>query len=289
MKKQLCLIIFILSLILSLVGCQKVLSTSTYSVENEVKKVTLEDTACDIVFKTTEEEKLYFEYSELENKYTYVITMNNQTGSLVIKRKDNRKGFMKGSFTTTPKTTVFVPKDSEIDLDIKCTTGKINLNDIKIKDATVNLTTGDITIDNIKGSGSFELKSTSGKIKLSNSEINDFSSDLHAGEYLVENSAFSEKIKLVGYASAVELKDIDSENINVEITTGDFEYKNAEVKKVLSVTVTTGDINVSLTGKKADYTVTKKTGMGEKEVVGSGPLIVNLVTTVGTVSVEYLK
>ncbi len=289
MKKQLFLILSIFVFVFALAGCKKALSTTTYNVETEVKKVTLEDSACDVTIKSTEEENLYFEYSEIEGKYTYVITMNNQTGSLVVRRKDSRKGFVKGTFTTTPKTIVYVPETYEIEIDVKVNVGNIKLEDVNLTSGKVELTSGNINIDDIETSGALELKSTAGNIEVSNSIINDFSSDLHSGSYDVKSSTFAEKVKLVGYASSVTLENITSDNINVEVTTGDVEYFNAEVKKALNITVTTGDIDISLNGKKSDYTLTKKTGMGENETIGVGAFAVNLSTTVGTINVTYLK
>ena len=288
MKKQILYIAGLLVFVLTLLGCKSALSTANFSTESEVKKITIEEIACDIEILPTDDSILSMEYSELKEKYTYVITMNNQTGSLVIKRKDNRKGFAKESFTNQARTTIYIPNDFEVELDIDCNAGSINIDDVNTKDIAIDLNAGDVKIRNIKSENKIDIKVQFGDITLNNVDTTELSCDLNAGNYEIQSCNFSEKMTIKGYAGDAELSDVKSPNNNIEITNGDVEYYYVEVLKTLNITVTTGDINISLTGKKADYTLTKNV-MGTTETVGSGSLIVNLSITVGRAEVTYLK
>ena len=290
MKKQGFLIALLILSMLVLVGCKKTLTTSTYQTESAVNKITFEDTVCDLEIKTTDESNLYFEYNELKETYTYTITMNNQTGSLVIKRKDNRKGFYKSNFNSTPKTTIYVPEEAEVELSIKVGTGNISVDGLKSKAMNIEASTGNISLLNITSSEECNITARTGNISITDSNISSFKSDItKAGNYEIDNSSFSDKLELIGYATKASLKGTTSNSITIEIKTGEVEFKNAEVLNILNITVTTGDIDVSLLGKRSDYTVTKKTGMGDNTVQGDGALIVNLTTTVGDINVEYLR
>lgn len=216
----------------------------TYEVEEDFVNIKIDTTTADIIFYPLKDGKCRVECHENE-RFKYDVSVNDKT--LTVKATDDRNWYDHIGFNLGfSKISVFLPETDYNLLDIKASTGDINITDkYTFKDISLKLSTGDVTLkylncENLSSTGS------TGDIRLKGVTVNN-------------------KLSLKRSTGDIEIKGSDALEIDIKTATGDVSgtllsdkifitESNTGTVKVPKTTsggrckikTTTGDINISI-------------------------------------------
>lgn len=205
-------------------------------------------------------EELSVEYYVNEN---IQITVAEENGVLKITEKNSDKIGLRWiyQFAKRPVMRIVLPKhseSSETTLRLKGYASNVAITG-RYSDATVEITAGDIAIDEASFQN-LSVVTTTGNILISDSEAKEISlrcttgnmvlSDIHTTVFTAKNATGN-----------LSVTDFVTERFESEATTGDVYFARLNAKRVKSK-VTTGNINGSLFGKVTDYTLNLKSNTG---------------------------
>ena len=215
MQKKIWLIIAVVFLIcgmgLFVFGMQNLgwdyweLSTSkyenhTYDVEEDFVNIKIDTTTADIIFYPLKDGKCKVECHENE-RLKNDVSVDNKT--LTVKETDDRNWYDRIGFNLgSSKISVFLPEREYNLLDIKASTGDINITDkFTFKNISLNLSTGDVNLKSLK--------------------CENLSSDGSTGDIKLKSVIANNKISLKRSTGDIELKGSDALEIDIKTSTGD--------------------------------------------------------------------
>ncbi len=232
-------------------------------------KIYLDLSSEDVVISSTEEDKLKVIESSsgtLEEKEKFTLTKEGNTISI---RKGNPNTvFNIFSFGhINRKIEVFIPKGYGKDLEVKLSSGNINIsNDITLRDVIMSQSSGNFNSRSSITANSISLRASSGNIKANNLLVKAYELDTTSGNIDIAALSGSGQIEVTSGNIAVGYKEIDesskvkasSGNISLTVPQGlSFEFQGK---------CTSGDINSSF-----DLSYKNKRGNDATVKVGNGP------------------
>lgn len=217
-------------------------------------KVDINSTVSDIIISKTNIDKPFISYSD--NK-KLPINYNVENDTLTIKQTGNktvtksaninflslrnliditRTGVIENSHTII----ISVPQDTDItSLKANLKSGDLDINNLSPDTATIELLSGELNLSNTTiNSGSADI--TSGDVELDNSSLKDFKLSITTGDIDLENSQAS--------------------NTSFDLNMGDFSADNMTFQNENSITMTTGDIDITLASKDLKVSMTNLLG-----------------------------
>ncbi len=217
--------------------------TNTYSVDEDFKNICI-DTDIDIInFEKSNSNECKIVCYETD-KTKHFAEVNEETLNIGI--NDERKWYdYIGIMTGNPKITVYLPESEYSALNIKSTTGIVEIpEDFAFGNIDVDVSTGTVKClapiaENIK------IRTTTGKITVSNTVVNSIDLDVTTGDILLSNIECSENVKINTTTGDSFFENIDCKNIEAIGTTGDIFLKNVLAKENFYIETDTGDIDIN--------------------------------------------
>ncbi len=160
------------------------------------------------------------------------------------------------------KLDVFIPDKIFDTLNVKCSSGDINISQIKAKKNTFELSSGDININDLNGN--LIANSSSGSINIKNIKGAEVNLRTSSGNTYIENLE-SEELNIKASSGDIKTDEIKSKNTSIKNSSGSVEINNLIGN--LYVELTSGDINVL-------YRELKDTAVKIKSSSGSTKLII---------------
>lgn len=156
----------------------------------------------------------------------YTSEMSEYNGTLIVKAP-TRKWYNWVFFRTDiPETVIKIPQNRIIDLNVKMNAGTVNLADGDYQSVDIEMHAGTLKTNNTACIGDFKCAISAGTVSFGTLSCNNFKANLSAG------------------------------TLGVNSLTAD----------VSSVKISAGSVNLSYTGAKAEYTITKKISAGSCNV-----------------------
>ncbi|MBQ8424931.1 MAG: DUF4097 family beta strand repeat protein [Clostridia bacterium] len=211
--------------------------TNSYEFTQEFNNLLINTSTADIDFQYSNDEKCKIIcYENKKEKHSTTI----ENGILSINCINEKKWYDYISlFSNNPKITVYLPKLESLNLEIKLSTGDINITDFTFENISISASTGDV-----KCSASSKKQT---KIHLS------------TGDIFIENS-MAENYDLVSSTGLIKLNNVVCSNeIKLKVTTGDNYLTNVNCKNIVS-TGSTGDINLNSVIATNNISITRNTG-----------------------------
>ncbi|MDO4488262.1 MAG: DUF4097 family beta strand repeat-containing protein [Eubacteriales bacterium] len=217
----------------------------------------------------------------------------------VLKITDTYDSFLNFTFTVeTPTITVFLPKseysklkiDSETgdvdipenfsfesidiklstgdvnmgsscrgDMDIKTSTGKIEVNDISADDVTLRTSTGSIKASGIKCGGEMNVDVSTGKCNLSDIVCESFYSTGSTGKVTLTGVKAQNRFSVERSTGDINIKGCDAENVHLKTATGDITGSLCTGKD-FSTDTNTGKVSVPESAGTGKCSVSTNTG-----------------------------
>ena len=107
------------------------------------------------------------------------------------------------------------------DLDIKGSTGNVNLDNDVLNNMKVETTTGNIKISNSKITNDLEITASTGNIDLTNVLSKTLNIKISTGRTKLNNVIIEKDFNMNGSTGNLILDGFDAENIYIELSTGD--------------------------------------------------------------------
>ena len=196
-------------------------SQSTYAVSEEFNNIKINSGEDDVVFKPSKTASVVCFDSE---KIKHIVSAEN--GTLNIDYDDMRKWYDYLIPSKSRIITVYLPLSQYDTIDIKVSTGDINIKDITCKDLNSSGSTGSITLENVLASDTLNIKSSTGDVRFINSD---------AGEITVKTSTGD----VTGTLKS-------GKEFITKTSTGDISVPDTKFGGKCTVTTSTGDIYIDI-------------------------------------------
>ena len=289
------------------VGCKDIKNTSLTR-EYDLSDKTFENFNIDVatsdvefVFTTDSTKKIV--YKETEKHYH---TEEVKDSTLYIKQEESIKWYERVfTFDFAPKkATIYLPiaeyKELKIlgstgdvkiphdftfnNLDIKISTGDVDLNCNVLNESKIQVSTGDVEIEEMNAKSLFVHRST-GDLSMKNVSVTDsIIIEGDTGSVDLENVT-SDSLKITSSTGNVKMKNVKTVNdINIKTSTGDIKFEDIDFKNG-EMKTSTGDVKGSLSSPKS---IDGHSGTGKeqyKKVSASGSLVVN--TSTGDIVINF--
>ena len=152
----------------------------TYIISDSVNSISIDASTQDITFVKSEngESRVVSEY-----KKGYGLEIKEENGTLKIEYPGNQKWHEKISLFSFGKNkiTVYLGKSQYSDIDIRCSTGDVNISSINCDDLEIKLSTGDITLKNVVAAD-FDIESSTGEVRFDGCDAGDISVKTSTGD-----------------------------------------------------------------------------------------------------------
>ncbi|MBQ6687097.1 MAG: DUF4097 family beta strand repeat protein [Bacilli bacterium] len=252
-------VVLVAGVILSSLTIDK-LEINEYEIKDSFKDIKILTNTADIEFALSDNSNALIVCEEQKNVIHQVNVIDN---TLLIEIDDNRKWHEHiGINFSTPKITVYLPKNEYGKLWVKSNTGDINIpNNFKFASIDILADTGNITTyasvyENLRiktGTGNvhveninankFDLSTTTGNLKVVNTKCKNLFSESDTGNIYLENVIASEKFIIETDTGDVKFKASDASDIFIETDTGNV-TGSLVTDKVIFAESDTGNIDV---------------------------------------------
>ena len=247
-----------------------ILKTASYDV---CEKIEVDITTEDMKIVPSSDDKINITYYE-NNLHKYTSNLKENTLSFEEIEQDNIFNFNIFNFFNNIEYPIIiaVPQSFIGTLDLEITTADVYIDiDNQLKDVEIELTTGDLTVKNLKADN-LNIELTTGDINVSNVSI---------------NNQYIQKIT----TGDSQIRNLKANVAKIKASTGDIEFNNIDANE-LYIEATTGDVEGRLNYKINEYTITSVTTTGSNNLpkyYKEGSKILNVKTTTGDVEVDFAR
>lgn len=257
--------------------------TNTYQIVEDFNKIEIDLTTTDIEFKpSTDGQCKLICYENVKEKHFFSVT----DGVLKITTVSNKKWYdYIHLFSASPKMTMFLPNLDSASLNVKISTGDIIIpanfcfesieilgstcnvkcNASTVNQTKINVTTGNILIENANAKN-YDLKVSTGDIKITNASCENFTSTGTTGEVKLNNLIASNKIFIKRGTGDIEFYKCDASELILKTSTGDVEGSLLTGKTFIAKT-DTGEIDIPNSTEGGKCEITTSTGDIEVNIV----------------------
>lgn len=202
----------------------------------------------------SEDDKLHIEYSQRE-KYRYYYDCKDGVATFTEKTAPfNIDHLIKFYFGGKPATKIYVPASMNQELNIKLSSGTLDMKtaNITVKEVTIRASSGDINLSNLTVEGVANIKVTSGDIQIA-------------------DSVFETALNIKSSTSDTKTTKVRANAINLDSSSGDWSIGLIGDKSEYSVDAEISSGNITIEGQGAAITTREdlKWGEGKKKIKSS--------------------
>ena len=214
--------------------------TNGYEINENYSNISVKTKTADITFKPSENGEtsvLCFE----EKKLKHVVTVENDT--LVIDNRDNRKWYdYIGINIGNPKITVYIPEGEYSALSVKSNTGDVKIpKEFKFQSMNLSGSTGDVYCK-ASASENINIKLSTGHINLEDINVGELKLYVSTGDINVNSLKCDRKLEADVSTGKTRLTDVICDNVISKGDTGDIALYNVRAKDSFAITRDTGDV-----------------------------------------------
>lgn len=213
--------------------------TNTYDISEDFKDISIVADTADIEFVLSEEASVVC-YEEKNSKHKVEV----KDGTLVIEIDHKKQWFENiGINFGSPEITVNIPKGEYGNLTVNLTTGDVEIPEcFSFEGIDVKTTTGDVEL--LSGSaGDVKLKTTTGDISVEETSAVSLDLSVTTGEVFMESVKCEGDIKISVSTGRTELDDVACENLISNGTVGTLDLSDVRADSKFSIKRTTGNVN----------------------------------------------
>ncbi len=217
--------------------------TASYEVGEKFKNISIVSNTADITFIVSDNDTTLVECCE-GAKEKHSVEVKDDT--LIIKIQDTRKWYeyIGISFSTT-KITVSIPKGEYGTLNIKSSTGNVNIPDsFKFKSIDIIESTGNVT-NLASTSGDINIKTSTGDIHLDKASARCISLTVTTGKISLGNTDCQGNIAVNVSTGKADLSNVKCKNLTSNGTTGSITLQNVIASAKFFIERDTGDVKIT--------------------------------------------
>ncbi len=290
MFKKTLIILFSLGLIFTLVGLilakgnvGAVLYSFVDDQEYELIEKQGEDLITEIQLDLTSSNVVFHHYEGSGYKIDYYESKNNRKiltvtdGVLKLKNELNIFNLSFFSFNTTSAkvkaVNVYIPSSFSGPVNVKVTSGKINLTNFDLISLNAAITSGSALLENLNITNDLTISNTSGNIRINNITAANLSANAVSGGIYLDNIVISENTFLTATSGVISVENSTVPKLTANMTSGSIKVLDSISDQVV-VKNTSGKITVRIYGNPDDYTIKTKSTSGtvyfQDYKIGSG-------------------
>ena len=256
--------------------------TNTYIIDDEFDSISLKTNTADISFLPSDSgECKAVCYEEANRKHSVEV----KDGTLNINLTDERKWYEYiGINIGAPEITVYLPKKEYTSLQIKESTGDIQITeDFKFERVDVSTSTGDIKVKNISANN-LNLSVSTGKVTVSDVNcLGDIKVKVSTGKTDLENITCKGFVTTGSTGDIILNNVIASEDFSVKRSTGDVKFEGCDAAEI-SVKTDTGRVTGTLLSQKIFMASSDTGSINVPKTVNGGKC--EIVTNTGDIQIE---
>ena len=232
--------------------------TVTHTVFDAFRNISVNTDTADITFLPTQDGSCQVVCYEAENvRYTVAVRDGVLTVQQIDEKQ--WYDYM-GITVETPSITVYLPEGAYGDLMVKDHTGDVEISqDLGFESLTISVTTGHVLVSNGAYSGDVNIRVSTGKTMLENVRCKNLISTGDTGDVSAENVIAEKEISICRSTGDVRFDGCDASQIFVETDTGDITGTLLSEKVFLAET-DTGEVQVPKTTAGGKCEVRTDTG-----------------------------
>ena len=252
----LCVFLFVVGIVSHIGGMSQInwayanLNTNTFEattfseITADINEININVLTKDVVI-TFVDEDFRVEYFALGNS-SYNVNFENNV--LTFTQTLEFRFFNTFNWTTREHRTLtlFIPQHAYNNVNIRTTSGRINLNNLEVSNnLTLNVTSGNITLNNIEVGNNANINTTSGNISMTNLQANRLESRVTSGR-ITANYLTLANAELRTTSGNVTANNISvSGNINLRTTSGNVTTNNVVAGGNVDINLTSGRTNIN--------------------------------------------
>lgn len=244
--------------------------TNEYEILEDYQNISITTNTADILFVPSEESSVTC--YEQKNVNHSVAVMD---GILTIQVTDSREWYDHiGVFFGTPKITVEIPKGEYGVLSVKSGTGDVQIPEqIGFDSIDITERTGDVECF-ASASQRVDIKTNTGRIHVENITTKDMELSVSTGDVTVSNVKCEKQIEVKVSTGRASLTDVTCESLTSTGSTGDIVLKNTVAENGIWITRDTGDVRL-IRSDAAEIYVKSNTGDVEGSLLSDKIFIVD--------------
>ncbi len=265
----------------------------TYTAENGVTALRVEETDADISIKPSDDGKIHIKYYENAKK-TYNIEKQDDGTLLVSKTTEN--GFFDNFLVisvSTPFLTVELPMDYSGSVAVSSTDGDITVCDAVMKTLRIESDGGSIKINNVACEDNIDAKTDAGSLEVYDTVTNGTAKFKTESGRLFAQSVSARDIYgevVGGHMTLVDIIAVDT--VFAESDYNDIELSSIDVGKSLTVIADNGGISGSVVGNEQDFAYNCSVSNGKNnlsELPSLGTKQLNLRAENGDIEILFIN
>ena len=198
--------------------------TKTYEISEAFRNISIRADVADITFLPAEDGQCRVVCRETEYQ-SYQVAVSE--GVLTVRERQEKKWYERiGIFTETPSITLYLPDAQVSNLALSASTGRVTVCDVRCKNLTAEIDTGDITLKNVIAEEVLVITADTGDIRFDGCDAWEIFAETDTGD--ITGTLLSEKVFLA---------ETDTGKIQVPQTTAGGQCR---------VTTDTGDIKLDI-------------------------------------------
>lgn len=216
--------------------------TESFESTDDFDDIYVDLSISDVEIKKADDNKLKVVLKETE-KFKHQVKIENN--KLNITNIDERPWYNKWLFSwfMELKVTIFLPKDTYNELNVKMSTGNFTSTEILTFDnVNTKMTTGNTHLSNIRAN-EFNSKSSTGNLLLSEIKATNLYAEASTGNIALVNVLVDNKMTAKASTGNIKFDSSDAKNIEATVSTGNI-YGNFLTAKSFNATSSTGNVNV---------------------------------------------
>lgn len=214
--------------------------TNTYTIEEDFDSISIHTQTADVVFLPSEDGACRVVcYEEQNLKHTVAV----EDGTLFVNAVDTRKWYDHiGIFLSSPKITLYLPKEAYSSLKIEGDTGDTEIPaDFSLETVDISVSTGDVKCY-AATLGTVKITASTGKILLEGGSAASLDLCTSTGDVTVSDVSCSGSTSVKVSTGKTNLKNLTCASLTTKGSTGDISLIGVVVSGKMSVERSTGDV-----------------------------------------------
>ncbi|MCH5172461.1 MAG: DUF4097 family beta strand repeat protein [Erysipelotrichales bacterium] len=262
----------------------------------------------------TDEEKVKIEYYDFENNLK---NLDYKDGKVSLISKDKmgdlslvwRRGvFFKMNTGKYYEAKLYLPSSTTFDLSIEIGNGKISLKQMAFNNLNLSTSNGAVELNNVKASN-MTISTNNGVIGVKNCEVDNANTSSDNGTIFVDNTKIKKDISVRTGNGLINMKNVISESLNCKSNNGMIRLSDCQSEKLFAETdngaifisriqandielvTSNGAISGTINGKRSDYRIDARTGLGTNNLVNKedGTKVLKARTGDGSINIKFLE
>ena len=258
-----------------------------YVCSEDATSIVVRENANKVIIQKGNVDKITVDYCY--DKKTLDYTFEESDSTLSVKRVAKKFSFFDGIQINfeTPKLIITVPEGKYDNLDVKLTSGSLEISELAVSNITVKDTSGSVKLSDIE-CDTLNVKNTSGVIKLNDITASSIETGSTSGRTDIENVETSSICANVS-SGTIKFVNVSADEVNGEATSGSMKLEKLDVAKAMNLKLTSGSVSGSVVGAPEDFTIISNITSGTSNLTngGTGSKQLNCNVTSGSIKIKF--